>query len=380
MGNTKIVNQGVAQGSAAQRQPPPEPSDRPQDWFRRINPALALFLLASVSLLVIWPFLPSLAWASIVAYASWPVYKRLRGGIPGPVWVSALLMTLAVACILLLPVLWLGWYASVEVTHLLTWVGALARDPPTLPSTLSELPWVGPWLTEEWAYIVASPEEPLRHLRDWLTANVRGALALAGGLGRTVAKIVLFLLILLFVFKDGERVMQQVHALLDWVLGRSADQYLEAAGNATRGVIFGIIVSAIAQGALAGVGYWAFGLPSPATLVLITIVMALIPFGAVLVWGAASIWLLSSGQVWAAAGLIGWGVAVVSQIDNVVRPIVISETARVPFIPVLFGVLGGLLAFGLVGMFLGPVVLAVSVAVWREWATHLESLRQDATR
>ncbi len=130
--------------------------------------------------------------------------------------------------------------------------------------------------------------------------------------------------------------------------------------------------SALVQGAFAGVGYWVAGLGSPVTLGLITALFALIPFGTPLAWGGAGAWLLFQGETGAAIGVWIWGAAVVSQIDNVLRPLFISSVSAIPFLLVLFGVLGGILAFGLVGLFAGPIVLAVAWAIWREWTAHLD--------
>jgi predicted PurR-regulated permease PerM len=109
------------------------------------------------------------------------------------------------------------------------------------------------------------------------------------------------------------------------------------------------------------------GLDTPALLGALTALLALVPFGAPLVWGAAGLWLLATGELWAGIGLLLWGALIVSMIDNVIRPLAISSAARVPFFLVLLGVFGGLRAFGLVGLFLGPIVLTVMLAVWREW-------------
>jgi predicted PurR-regulated permease PerM len=137
-------------------------------------------------------------------------------------------------------------------------------------------------------------------------------------------------------------------------------------------VVYGILLTALVQGTLAGLGYWVAGMASPVTLGVLTALFALIPFGTPLVWGGAGAWLLFQGETGAAIGVWIWGAAVVSQIDNVLRPIFISSVGAIPFLLVLFGVLGGLLAFGLVGLFVGPIVLAVAWAVWREWAAHLD--------
>jgi predicted PurR-regulated permease PerM len=135
----------------------------------------------------------------------------------------------------------------------------------------------------------------------------------------------------------------------------------------TKAVVWGLVATALAQGLVAGLGYWWAGMHAPVLLGAITALIALIPFGTPFAWGTIAAWLLISGDTVAGLGLIAWGVLVVSWVDNLVRPLVISNATRIPFLLVMFGVLGGLAAFGLVGLFLGPVVLAVLMAVWREW-------------
>jgi len=127
------------------------------------------------------------------------------------------------------------------------------------------------------------------------------------------------------------------------------------------------VLTALAQGLLAGVGYAGAGLANPVFLGVLTALVALIPFGTPFAWGGVCIWLLVNGQTWPAIGLFLWGTFVVSWVDNIIRPLVISNATQMPFLLVMFGVLGGLAAFGMVGLFIGPVILAVLVAVWREW-------------
>jgi predicted PurR-regulated permease PerM len=126
---------------------------------------------------------------------------------------------------------------------------------------------------------------------------------------------------------------------------------------------------------VAGLGYWWFGVAAPVMMGAITAVVALIPFGTPFVWGSVGAWLIADGRLFDGIGLLLWGGLVVSWVDNLVRPLVISNATRIPFLLVMFGVLGGLAAFGLVGLFLGPVILAVVMAVWREWIE--ESVKAD---
>ena len=150
---------------------------------------------------------------------------------------------------------------------------------------------------------------------------------------------------------------------------RRLDRYLEAAGAMLKAAIFGLLVTAIVQGAIAGVGFAVFGVEAPVLLGVLTAVASIIPVvGTFLIWGSASVWLAATGHAWAALGLCAWGVILVHPADNILRPLLISSSTRLPFLLVMFGVVGGLAAFGLAGLIIGPVVLAIATAVWREWA------------
>ena len=188
-----------------------------------------------------------------------------------------------------------------------------------------------------------------------------------GGVGRNVVKLVIALLSLYFMFRDGHVLAAQSIRGLHQFLGSRVDHYLVAIGDTVKAVVYGLLLAALAQGTLAGVGYWFAGLEAPVFLAALTFLVALIPFVVPFMWGGASLWLLVNGETGAALGLFVWGVTAVSWIDNIVRPLVISGATQIPFLMVMFGVLGGLTAFGLVGLFIGPVILAVLVAVWREW-------------
>lgn len=156
--------------------------------------------------------------------------------------------------------------------------------------------------------------------------------------------------------------------MLQSLLGARVRAYFDAVGDTTRAVVYGLLLAAIVQGFMAGLGYWAAGISAPVFWGAATAMLALIPFGATLVWVPMGLWLLLTGHFAAGVGLLLWGMLAVSWIDNLVRPMVISGVSNVPFLIVLFGVLGGLGAFGLIGLFVGPVILAVLLAIWREWA------------
>jgi predicted PurR-regulated permease PerM len=152
------------------------------------------------------------------------------------------------------------------------------------------------------------------------------------------------------------------------VVGEPADGYLKAVGDTTSAVVSGMIVSALAQGLVAGIGYTIIGVGTPILLGAMTALTSLIPFlGAALIWGPIGVWLLLSDQFEAGLGMLAWGALVVNPTDNILKPLLISNATDIPLVIVLFGLLGGLVAFGMVGLFLGPLILTILLAIWREW-------------
>lgn len=339
---------------------------------RRLTPWLALSGLAVLAFLVLTPFLVPLVWAGVLAYASWPLAEWMRARCGGRDTLAASLAVGLAALTLFAPMLWLGWVAQQEVGGVYRALLAFVAAPPEVPEYLRGIPWLGDWLAQQRALLLVDPQGVIAALKAWFAAHAGDAAELAGGIGRNLAKLVLVLVILFFFYRDGARMVRELSHVLTRFIGERTHDYLAAAGTTTRAVVYGVLLTALVQGVFAGAGYWVAGLASPVTLGVLTALFALIPFGTPLAWGGAGAWLLFQGETAAAIGVWIWGAAVVSQIDNVLRPVFISSVGAIPFLLVLFGVLGGLLAFGLVGLFAGPIVLAVAWAVWREWAAHLD--------
>ena len=189
----------------------------------------------------------------------------------------------------------------------------------------------------------------------------------SAGWAQNAVKLGFAVLTVLFIYRDGESLLDQVRRVLRRFLGRRIDGYIAAIGTTTKAVLYGLVLTAFAQGALAGVGYWFAGVRAPVLFGAFTALIALMPFGTPFVWGSLGAWLLFTGKTLEGIGLLLWGTLVVSWVDNLIRPLVISSATQIPFLLVMFGVIGGLASFGLIGMFLGPVIVAVLMAVWREW-------------
>lgn len=335
---------------------------------RRILLGVFLAGLLLLGWRVLSPFIIPVAWAGILAYVTWPLYLRLRTLCRGRHTPSALVMTLILALTLILPILWVVFLLQSEISGVYQLIAQqLAQGQLVLPEVLRDIPWLSRELQAFLDRLNASPEALQTQLKEWSDYALNHAAGFVGGVGRNMGKLGFALLTAFFLYRDGEAVVGQIRQVLTQVLDKRLDDYLRAMGDMARAVVYGIVLTALAQGLLAGIGYAVAGMGNPVFLGVLTALIAFIPFGTPFAWGAVCVWLFLSGQTWAAFGLFLWGTFVVSWVDNIIRPLVISSATRMPFLLVMFGVLGGLAAFGMVGLFIGPVILAVMVAVWREW-------------
>ncbi|MBI3140302.1 MAG: AI-2E family transporter [Rhodocyclales bacterium] len=317
---------------------------------------------------VLAPFLVPMAWAGILAYVTWPLHRYLAGASRRRGVASALALTVLVAAAFILPVIGLVFSLRGEVAGAYQAIQErMARGPVLLPPAIADIPWLGEQLQEFLSRVTADQETLGAELKHWIEPWVGQVGQLAGGVTRFVAKLGLALLALFFFYLDGHRLVGQTRRVLERFIGERAHRYLKAVAETTKAVVYGIVLTALAQGALAGLAYWVAGVPAPVLLGALTALVALIPFGTPFVWGAVTLWLFFAGHTLAGFGMLAWGTFVVSGVDNLIRPLVISSATRIPFLLVMFGVLGGLAAFGVVGLFLGPVILAVLLAVWQEW-------------
>lgn len=338
--------------------------------LRRTLLILLAGVLGLLCLLVLRPFLSSILWAVILAYVTWPLYRRLPAALGRFPTASALIMTLLVAALAVLPLSWL----LVQIQHELLdayrqFMTYLGQGPHTVPALIRDVPWLGAWIQEALNRYTSDPTALTREIADALK-GWRGELGvLIGGVGRSLGKLLVTLLTLFFFYRDGDSLVRQLRRIAERLFNDQLNRFVYSAGLMTRAVVYGLLVSALAQGIVAGLGYWIFGLEAPAALGALTGVLSAAPqFGTTLVWVPLAVGLVIAGHTWKGVLLFGWGALLVHPIDNLLRALLISGVTRVPFLLVMLGALGGLAAFGLVGVFVGPVVLAVASAVWREWA------------
>lgn len=330
--------------------------------------ALLLAMLLSLGILVLRPFLVSMTWALIIAYVSWPVHQRMQSLTNHRRSISALLTTSLVTVVLVVPILLLALPLSRESVEFAHRMAAWFSDQHhTLPRLASSVPWLGVWLQAAADDIGRDARESRALLAQWGNHAMGAAAQLAANAGRNALKFGFAVLTLFFVYRDGRTVLDQLRLVFEPLLGKRFDVYLASIGEVCRAVAYGVVLTATAQGTAAGIGYWVAGVEAPLLLSVLTALAALFPFGTPFVWVPVGLALLLDGRLWAGVGLLAWGTLAISGIDNLVRPLLISGGTRMPFLLAVFSILGGITAFGFVGFFLGPIVVATLLAVWREW-------------
>ena len=335
-------------------------------WLRRLITAALLAGLVLLGFRVVQHFIVPVVWAAILAFVTWPAYLRVLSVCHGRSIIASLLMTTAVSIAVIAPIAWLAVVLRIEVAHLWHDTQALLAGGVQLPAAVLKLPWLGEQLRDLTERAAQDPHVLGLELRRVTDHSFEQIARLVSGIGREVVKMALTALSLFFVYRDGQRLAAQLAQALEEVLGPRIHNYLRAIEQTVKAVVYGLALTALVQGFLVGLGYLFAGVGAPVFLAALTTVCGLIPFAAPAVWAGVCVWLFIKGSTAAGIGLSIWGAIVLGWTDHIVRPFLISREAEIPFLVVLFGVLGGLAAFGLVGLFVGPVILAVLLGVWRE--------------
>src|SRR5277367_6547573 len=330
---------------------------------------IVVLLLLGGCLLVLRPFVSALLWAVVLCVSSWPVYQRLLGWLGNRRTLAAATMTLAMILIVLLPFFIVAMTLADNIKELTgavrNWIDA---GPPAPPEWLAKIPVVGQKAVDYWQSMAADTaklwteaQRLIEPASSWL---LRGGLALGGGL----IQLAFSIFIAFFLFRDGVSVGGRLTHVVERIGGERGKHLLTVAGKTVRGVVYGILGTALVQAVAAGVGFLIAGVPGVALLALLTFFCSIVPVvGTALTWLPAAIWLFHQGSTGWAIFMVVWGFGV-ANIDNVVKPWLISQGSDMPFILIFFGVLGGALTFGFIGVFLGPTFLAVGFRLLEEWS------------
>ncbi len=333
----------------------------------KIGLAILVVLIAGC-LLVLRPFISALLWAAVLCFASWPVYRRLLGLVRNHRTLAALLMCLLLVLLFLTPFIIVGLTLADNVSAFTATVQkAIEAGPPAPPAWLGKIPLVGAKVVQYWQNLAGDTGQLLEKMKEWMPA-LSGFL-LKGGLklGQGLLEMTISIFIAFFLFRDGVTVAEGLNRGAARVAGDRGVRLLTVAGKTVRGVVYGILGTALVQAVLAGIGFLVAGVPAAALLALMTFFCSVVPVvGTALVWVPAAIWLFDQGSTGWGVFMLIWGFAV-ANVDNVVKPWIISQGSEMPFILIFFGVIGGALAFGFIGVFIGPTLLAVGYRLVAEW-------------
>jgi predicted PurR-regulated permease PerM len=344
------------------------PPLRSWDLTRILLAVVAIGGLIAASFWVLRPFVPAVIWATMIVVATWPALRAVEARLWQRRSLAVVVMTLAMLAILAVP-LTMGVVTIVErADDVVAWSRALAARPlPDLPDWVAGLPLVGQRIAAEWQKLAStSPDELAARVMPYLREIAGWLIARAGGVGALLLQFVLTVVVAAMLYAKGEAVASGVLAFARRLAGEDGVRVAILSAGAIRAVALGIVVTALVQSAIGGIGLAVTGVPQAflLTCVMVMLGVAQIGPGPVLLGGL--IWLYASGQTFWGTVLLVWAL-VTASLDNILRPILIRKGADLPLVLVIAGVLGGLLAFGLIGLFVGPVVLAVTYTLLVAW-------------
>jgi predicted PurR-regulated permease PerM len=329
-----------------------------------------LVLIVAAGIYFFHGFLVPVLAALVIAFASWPLYRRLLASVGDNRTLAATFAIVLILTFLIVPIFMAGSYAFNEIRDWFSWAVETNRHGAPTPEWITVLPGVGEWLDQQWARHIGHPGAIGELIQLVSGANIgniyRGVLA-AGGASFHLFLTLLFMLIaLFFVYRDGEAFALQIDRLGERILPTRWERISGVVPTTISSTVTGMTLIAVGEGLVLGTAYWIAGVPSPVTLGVLTGVMALIPGGAPLSFTLVSAYLVASGSPVAGIALFAWGATELFIVDKTLRPRLIGGPIKLPFLPTFFGLIGGVKTMGFLGLFIGPVLMALLVAIWRE--------------
>ena len=339
----------------------------------RILMGLLLGGVAIGCVLVLYPFISALLWAAILVFTTWPVFEWLRARLRLSNGPAAGLMVALTAVVVVLPIVLAAPSRSDDIRQLRAAIeDSLKSGLPLAPDWLFAIPLVGPTIGELWNHWAEDIGVMLSALQPYFGIALENGLHVLLGIAGGMLMFLLALFAAFFIYVNGEAMAAHVKLLLHRIAGGRADRLILVTGNTVRGVVYGILGTAIVQGILTAIGLGMAGVPRAMLLGGTAGLLAVLPVGAPLIWIPATIWLLSTGHLGWGIFLAVYGSIVISGADSLIRPWFIARGAHLPFLLTILGVMGGAIAFGLLGIFLGPVLLGVGYTLMNEWARSEE--------
>lgn len=352
--------------------PKPSPIDR-------TITLVVLAILVGGVFLVLRPFLSAIAWAAVLVVTTWPLFAGMvaRAGRPTA---AASVMTFIILAVVVAPFVIVGATLAENADRLSHFTKEIVEGgPPDPPAWVAGIPLVGTRIAQYWSSFAHDGASLLSELARFIDPLRSFAFRVGAVVGDGLLQLTLSVFIAFFFYRDGEAIVARLRAAVSRIAPARGLHMLEVAGATTRAVVYGILGTALAQGVLMAIGLYIVGIKAAPLLGLVTFFLSPVPVGPPLVWIPAALWLIfAQGETGWGIFLLAWGALVVSSVDNVLKPMIISRGSDLPFILVLLGVFGGVIAFGFIGVFLGPVLLALGFVLIKEWATPHDAVAPRA--
>ena len=347
--------------------------------FEQYARVAGIALLVIGSFLVVRPFLAALLFAAVLCLSTWPAFRWARDRMGGRSTLTALLFVLAMLFAIALPVALAGFSLATNSSQAIDLVrGYLDRGPFDLPDWVTGLPVVGASLDEYWHRLTGDRQEIVALVKRMAEPAKGLLLALGSAAGEGLLQILLAIFMSFFFYRDGEAVGRMIRNAMGRLAGSEQGAVVvETAQNAVKGVVYGLIGTALAQAAVALVGFLIAGVPAVMALSALTFVLSFVPMGPALIWGGAAAWLYSKGETEWAIFMLAYGALVISSVDNFIKPILMSRAGGLSMLLVVLGVFGGAVAFGFIGIFVGPALLAVAWGLLTAWLAS-QQLKESA--
>ncbi len=339
--------------------------------YEKIASVAALSVLLFACYQVLRPFIFDLLWAAILCFVTWPLYTRLRDWKLTANW-AATAMVLPIGILLLTPFVAATLTFTDDINRLLHWLNESSHTWPPAPTWLQNIPVLGDNAVSAWQSVAEDSSKLVNLARQYALSASSWVLQQGISLAAELMHMGLSILVLFFFYRDGEHVAQHVVIGVERLAGERTQPILHIVRSSLRAVVYGILGTALVQALASILGFVIAGVPYAFVLGVIAFFLMIIPAAGTVIWLPIALWLLIEGETGWAIFIALWFLLFVGTIDNWLRPILISREVELPFVLIVFGIFGGLLAFGFIGVFIGPTLLATSYALVLDWLMRKE--------
>ncbi len=337
---------------------------------QKIEQIAGLALIGAIVIgcgLVLWPFMQDILWAAILCFTTWPLMELMLKWFKGRKTLAAVLMTVVLMLVLFIPFFVIGLTFVDSINSILQWIDTRQQQGlPPPPGWIEHIPIAGQKLNELWTGLAENREAFIDRVRPWIRSGGMWLLKHSLNFGQGIFHLAISLLVAFLLYRDGQGIAGRLREWFQQISGDYAHHLIDVVKTTVQKVVYGAIGAGLMQAIVAGIGFVIADVPSAMLLILFVFFLSFVPAGPPLIWVGAAIWLFEQNRVGWGIFMLAYGLFAISSVDNLIKPYIISRGSKLPFIIMVIGVLGGIMAFGFIGVFLGPTLLAVGYSLTQE--------------